>query len=85
MAPYLIGCHLHDVKWPKKDHSVPFTGSLPYEQLLRHFRPDMPFTWELSPGGKTESIKEALRAWNYLYPQPAALVPQADNTIGGVA
>ncbi len=85
MAPYLIGCHLHDVKWPKRDHSIPFTGSLPYETLLKHFRPEMPFTWELSPGRKGPAIKEALKAWKYLFPQTMAQEPQADNTIGGVA
>ncbi|MGJ8698188.1 MAG: sugar phosphate isomerase/epimerase family protein [Verrucomicrobiaceae bacterium] len=69
MAPYLIGAHVHDVQWPKRDHRVPFTGSLPYDQLLRHFRPEMPFTWELSPTRKTEQIETALDVWNRKYPE----------------
>lgn len=72
MKPYLIGSHLHDVKWPKRDHCVPFTGSLPYQELLEHFEPHMPFTWELSPGRHKENIKEALKAWKYFFPQTVA-------------
>ena len=68
MAPYLIGAHLHDVQWPKRDHRVPFTGELPYEELLQHFRPEMPFTWELSPTRKTEQILPALQLWKQKFP-----------------
>ncbi len=69
MAPYLIGSHLHDVQWPKRDHRVPFTGSLPYDQLLRHFKPEMPFTWELSPTRKTEQILTAFDLWKRKFPE----------------
>jgi sugar phosphate isomerase/epimerase len=69
MAPYLIGSHLHDVQWPARDHRVPFTGSLPYDDLLKHFKPEMPFTWELSPTRKTEQILPASQLWRQKYPQ----------------
>ncbi len=69
MAPYLIGAHLHDVQWPKRDHRVPFTGELPYDDLLQHFRPEMPFTWELSPTRKTEQILPAVQLWKQKYPE----------------
>lgn len=63
MEPYLIGAHLHDVQWPKRDHRVPFTGTLPYEELLKSFKPGMPFTWELSPTRRSEQIREATQIW----------------------
>jgi sugar phosphate isomerase/epimerase len=69
MAPYLIGAHLHDVQWPKRDHRVPFTGELPYDDLLKHFKPEMPFTWELSPSRKTEQILPAAQVWRKKYPE----------------
>lgn len=69
MAPYLIGAHLHDVQWPKRDHRVPFTGDLPYKTLLRHFKPEMPLTWELSPSRKTEQILPAVRLWRKKFPE----------------
>lgn len=67
MAPHLIGAHLHDVRWPKRDHRVPFTGELPYDDLLKHFEPEMPFTWELSPTCKTEHILPAVKLWRQKY------------------
>ena len=73
MAPYLIGAHLHAVQWPKRDHRVPFTGSLPYDDLLKHFKPEMPFTWELSPTRKTEQILQAYDLWKKKYPETQSL------------
>ena len=67
MEPYLIGAHLHDVQWPKRDHRVPFTGSLPYDDLLKSFKPGMPFTWELSPTRETEQIRQASTVWRRKY------------------
>lgn len=67
MEPYLIGAHLHDVQWPKRDHRVPFTGSLPYDDLLKYFKPGMPFTWELSPTRGTEQIRQASTVWRRKY------------------
>ena len=29
-----LGCHVHDVKWPFKDHCPPFTGEINYAQLV---------------------------------------------------
>lgn len=63
MEPYLIGAHVHDVIWPHRDHQVPFTGTLNYDKLLKHFEPEMPFVWELSPGRKVEQIRSALLCW----------------------
>ena len=68
MAPYLIGCHVHDVHWPERDHRVPLTGELNFKKLLRHIAPQKPFVWELSPTRKTEQIKEALAVWKAAFP-----------------
>ncbi len=68
MQPQLIGGHLHDVRWPTRDHRVPFQGSIDYNALMGHFTPDMPLVWELSPSRKAEDIKLALDKWKQLYP-----------------
>ncbi|HJM63281.1 MAG: TIM barrel protein [Roseibacillus sp.] len=68
MEPYLIGAHVHDVAWPQRDHQVPFTGTLDYDDLLKHLRPEMPHVWELSPGRKEEEIRLALQCWKEKFP-----------------
>lgn len=69
MAPYLIGCHVHDVYWPDRDHRVPLTGELEFDKLLRYVDPSLPLVWELSPTRKTSQIKEALEVWKAKFPQ----------------
>ena len=69
MSPYLIGCHVHDVYWPERDHRVPLTGELNFKNLLRHIDPCKPFVWELSPTRKAEQIKEALAVWKAMFPE----------------
>jgi sugar phosphate isomerase/epimerase len=68
MVPHVIGAHVHDVQWPARDHRVPFTGTLDYKHLLRHFPEGAPLTWELSPTRKTSDIREALAVWRHLFP-----------------
>jgi len=69
MSPYLIGCHLHDVHYPARDHRVPLTGELDYDDLLRHVAPEKPLVWELSPSQKRETILDALKLWKEKYPE----------------
>lgn len=69
MEPYLLGCHVHDVYWPKRDHRVPLTGELDFQALLQHVDPKLPHTWELSPTRKTEEIKKCLAVWRKAFPQ----------------
>jgi len=69
MAPYLIGCHVHDVYWPDRDHRVPLTGELNFEKLLRHVDPKLPLVWELSPTREADQIKEALQVWKAKFPE----------------
>jgi sugar phosphate isomerase/epimerase len=63
MASRLLGCHLHDVEWPGKDHSPPFTGSIVYDDLVRLLPPDSLFVWEMSPRRNREEIVTSLHAW----------------------
>ena len=63
-APRLIGCHLHDVIWPGRDHQAPFTGgSVDYEKLVPLLPKGIPFIWEMNPNQSREAIAESLRLW----------------------
>jgi sugar phosphate isomerase/epimerase len=65
IGPRLIGCHLHDTQWPGRDHQPPFTGDVPYDQLI----PLLPqkertlFVFEMSPRRTREEIIEAREKW----------------------
>ena len=64
VAPRLIGCHLHDVVWPGRDHMAPFTGgSVDYAKLIPLLPRDALFIWEMSPRRNREEIAESLRLW----------------------
>lgn len=67
MQPYLIGCHLHDVIWPERDHRVPFQGSVDFDRLLPLVPPEKPIVWELSHRRKKEDILMALPLWRAKY------------------
>ncbi|MFT5904937.1 MAG: sugar phosphate isomerase/epimerase [Cryomorphaceae bacterium] len=69
MSPYLVGCHVHDVYWPKRDHRVPLTGELDFQALLKHVAPTLPLTWELSPTREKEQILEAKKVWELAFPE----------------
>jgi len=68
MSPYLIGCHVHDVEWPARDHRVPLTGELDFKELLKLVDPNLPHTWELSPTRGKEQILEAKKIWELAFP-----------------
>ncbi|WP_193214338.1 TIM barrel protein [Luteolibacter marinus] len=68
ISPHLIGGHVHDVKWPERDHQVPFTGTLEYEKLLPHFPAGCPLVWELSPTRRSAEIRDALVVWKHQFP-----------------
>jgi sugar phosphate isomerase/epimerase len=71
IAPHLMGGHVHDVEWPARDHRVPFSGTLDYAQLLRHFPGNCPLVWELSPTREAEEIYSALTRWRAEFPERA--------------
>ena len=62
-SPHLIGCHLHDVEWPSRDHRIPLSGEIDFDRLMPLVGPDKPIVWELSPTRKKSRIKKALPQW----------------------
>ena len=62
-APRLIGCHLHDTRWPGKDHLAPFMGSVEYDQLIPLLPKDTLFVFEMSPRRTVEEITTARDKW----------------------
>jgi sugar phosphate isomerase/epimerase len=63
VAPRLIGCHLHDTKWPGRDHMAPFTGDVEYDRLIPLLPKDTLFVFEMSPRRTVEEITTALAKW----------------------
>ena len=64
ISPRLLGCHVHDVQWPAKDHRTPFSsGGVALAQLLPWVGREVPLIWEIAPSQKRESIAAALEAW----------------------
>ncbi len=69
IAPRLIGCHVHDVQWPMRDHRAPLsTGGVALGELLPLVPPGVPLVWELSPGNRREDVVEALNRWRIKFP-----------------
>ncbi len=64
LAPRLIGCHVHDVRWPARDHRVPLsTGGVDLPGLLPLVPAGVPLVWEVSPSQKREDMHAALDLW----------------------
>lgn len=64
IAPHLIGCHVHDVQWPKKDHRAPLsTGGVALRELVALVPAQVPLIWELSPGNRRQDVREAIQRW----------------------
>lgn len=68
ISPYLIGGHVHDVQWPARDHRTPFTGTLDYPNLIRHFPAGCPLVWELSPTREAAEIRDSFAVWQQMFP-----------------
>jgi sugar phosphate isomerase/epimerase len=76
IAPRLLGCHVHDVAWPAKDHRIPFTGGcVDFDHLLPLVPKGTPLVWELSPSQKRMQIMEKLSEWRARYPGHPAHAP----------
>ncbi|QQL44502.1 sugar phosphate isomerase/epimerase family protein [Sulfuriroseicoccus oceanibius] len=73
MLPYLVGCHVHDVEYPAKDHRVPFTGHMDnFLELMKMVPAEKPMVWELSPGRRPVHIRRALARWAEELPETFA-------------
>lgn len=67
-APRLLGCHVHDVGWPQKDHQIPFsTGGVDFDALLPLVPAEVPLIWEMSPRQKRLQIIAAREEWQRRY------------------
>jgi sugar phosphate isomerase/epimerase len=62
-APRLLGCHLHDTKWPGRDHLAPFMGDVEYDRLIPLLPKDTLFVFEMSPRRTQEEILTARDQW----------------------
>ena len=71
IAPRLLGCHVHDVAWPAKDHRIPFTGGgVDFPALLPLLPRGIPLVWELSPSQRRMEIMEQARIWRERFQDP---------------
>jgi len=66
-APLALGCHVHDVKWPFRDHSAPFTGEIDFENLLPLFPKSAVMVFELSPRIPVEELRAARERWIHTF------------------
>jgi sugar phosphate isomerase/epimerase len=67
MGHRTIGCHVHDVKWPFKDHCPPFTGEINYSKLIPKLPKDCLFVFELRPRTPREQVVVAADRWKKLF------------------
>lgn len=64
IAPRLLGCHVHDVEWPARDHRIPLSqGTVDFDRLLPLVPEGLPLVWEISPRHKRLDIIAAREAW----------------------
>jgi sugar phosphate isomerase/epimerase len=71
VASRLVGCHVHDVIYPDRDHRIPFTGTVPFKELFPLIPSHVPLVWELSPTAQPEAIHTGLQKWRELFHQDA--------------
>jgi sugar phosphate isomerase/epimerase len=69
ISPRLIGCHIHDVWFPSRDHRVPFSGMIDFATLLPSLPVELPTVWELSSSASKDEIVAALTHWKQRFPQ----------------
>lgn len=68
IAPRLLGCHVHDVEWPAKDHRVPLlTGGVDFDKLLPLVPKGIPLVWELSLSQRRAHVTEKIAEWKARY------------------
>jgi sugar phosphate isomerase/epimerase len=66
IAPYAVGAHLQDAKWPDDDHLIPFEGEIPFDRLAKILPSSLSYVLELSPRAKPEAIRVAADRWKTL-------------------
>ena len=63
MAPRLLGCHIHDTRWPFKDHCPPFAGDTRFEELVPLLPKKCAMVLEMSPRAEAADIVKAAETW----------------------
>ena len=76
-APRLLGCHVHDVIYPDRDHRIPFQGIIPFKELLDLIPKQVPLVWELTPRVSADEILMALKRWRELFPHELGVARSA--------
>ncbi len=60
MSKRLAGFHVHDVKFPRRDHCVPGAGTIDYVALKPLVKPEHIKVFELSPSGKLDEVQAGI-------------------------
>jgi sugar phosphate isomerase/epimerase len=63
VSPRILGCHLHDTKWPGRDHMAPFMGGVEYDRLIPLLPKGLLYVFEMSPRRTVEEITTSLAKW----------------------
>ncbi len=66
-APRLVGCHVHDVSWPNLDHQPPFSGEVPFLELVPLLPSDVPVVFEMNPDAETDAVLASRKRWQQTF------------------
>jgi len=66
VAPLALGCHVHDLRWPFRDHCAPMTGEIDFPALLPLFPKSCAMVFEVSPRTPAEELRAAAERWQQL-------------------
>lgn len=69
LGPRLIGCHVHDLVWPDRDHAIPGQGMIDFAALIPRLPKQASVVWEIESRRKTNDIKAALALWREKFPE----------------
>ncbi len=75
-APYLLGCHIEDTRWPGETGQAPFTGGVDFSEILTLLPEKNPLVWRIAAGTRISEVRQALATWQERFPQ-FALSPQS--------
>jgi sugar phosphate isomerase/epimerase len=64
MASRLLGCHIHDTRWPFRDHCPPFTGETRFDDLVPLLPKKRAMVLEMSPRTEAADLVKAAEAWS---------------------
>jgi len=68
IAPFAVGAHLQDARWPDEDHLIPFEGEIPFDQLVPLLPSSLPYILELSSKARPLAIQNAVARWKTFFP-----------------